>query len=94
MTSGYGSLVSFVSRVRSKSIVHNIYTGKIINFHSKPTPVHVPVHKYRLDNSYSRSLFIRLQQAVSKKLICRLSHKVSYDSKIIDPVNNGFIPYD
>ena len=36
----------------------------------------------------------RLPQAVSKKLIYRLSQKVSYDSKIIDSVMNVFSPDD
>ena len=45
-----------------------------------------------MNYSYSRSHFSRLPQAISKKLIYRLSHKVSYTSKIIHPVINGFIP--
>ena len=38
---------SFGSRVRSKCIGHNIYTGRSINLRSKPkpTPIHVPYHK-------------------------------------------------
>ena len=40
MISSYGSSGSSRSRVRSKSIVHNTYTVRIINFRSKPTPIH------------------------------------------------------
>ena len=84
MTSVYVSSVSFVSRVRSKSIGHNIYTGWRINFRSKPT--------IDLNYSYSRSHFSSLPQAVAKKLIYSFSCKVSYASKIID--HNGFSPND
>ena len=66
MTSEYCSSESFGSRVRSKYIVHNIYTGRRINFRSKPTPIHIPFHKYDLNYSYSRSHFSRLPQVVSK----------------------------
>ena len=41
---------------------------------------------------YSRKHFSWLPQAVSKILINRLSHKVSYASITIDPVINGFSP--
>ena len=41
---------------------------------------------------YSRRYFSRLPQAFSKRLINRLSQKSSYDSMIIDPVINWFIP--
>ena len=66
MTSEYSSSGSFESRVRSKSIGHNTYTGRRINFHSKQTPIHGPVNKAYLNYSYSRSRFIRLPQVVSK----------------------------
>ena len=74
MTSAYGSSGLFVSRVSSKSIGHNIYTGRIINFRSKPTPIHGPVQKSYLNYSYSRSHFSRLPQAVAKNLIYGFSH--------------------
>ena len=45
MNSEYGSSVSFGSRVRSKYIGHNTYTGRRSNFRSKPTPIHGPFHK-------------------------------------------------
>ena len=57
MTFAYGSSGSFGSIVRSKSIGHNTYTGKISNFRSKPTPINVPDHKSYLNYSYSRSHF-------------------------------------
>ena len=57
MTSEYGSSGSFGSRVRSKSIDHNIYTDRRSNFLSKPTPIHVLVQKTDLDYFYSRSHF-------------------------------------
>ena len=37
MNSAYGSSGSFVSRIRSKYIGHNAYTGRRSNFCSKPT---------------------------------------------------------
>ena len=66
MTSTYGSSGSFGSRVMSKSIGHNVYTGKRSNLRSKPTPIHVPGNKLYLNYSYSRSHFGRLPQAVAK----------------------------
>ena len=53
MNDAYVSSGSFGSRVRSKSIGHNKYTGKRSNFHSKTTPMHGPVHKYYLNFLYS-----------------------------------------
>ena len=94
MISAYGSSGLFGSRVRSKYIVHNTYTYRRSNFRSKPTPTHVPVQKSDLNYSYSRSHFSRLTQAVAKIIIYRFSQKVSYASKIIDPVINGFSPND
>ena len=63
ITAAYGSSGSFGSRVRSKSIVHNIYTVRRSNFRSKPTPIHGPVQKSDLNYSYSISQFMRLTQA-------------------------------
>ena len=57
------------SRVRYKYIGCNIYTAKRSNLRSKPTPIHGPVHKYYLNDSYSISHFSRLPQAVTKKTI-------------------------
>ena len=94
MTSEYCSSGSFVSRVRSKSIGHNTYTGRRIDFRSKPTPIYGTVHKSDFNYSYSIICFSRLLQAVAKKLIYRLSQKSSYDSNIINPVIDGFIPND
>ena len=65
MTYAYGSSELFGSRVRSKAIGHNIFTGRRINFRSKPTPINVSVHKYDLNYSYPRSHFIRLPLEVS-----------------------------
>ena len=76
MIFAYGSSGLFGSRVRSKYIKHNTYTGRISNFHSKSTPIHGPFHKSDLNYSYSRSHFSRLPQAVAKKLIYRLSQKL------------------
>ena len=92
MTSAYSSSGSFVSIVRSKYIQYNTYTVRISNLSSKPTPIHGLVQKSYLNYSYSRSHFSRLPQAVDKKLIYCLSHKVSYASNIIDLVINLFIP--
>ena len=94
MTSAYGSFGSFGSRVRSKSIGHNTYTGRRINLCSKPTPINVPVHKSYFNYSYSKSRFSMLPQAVAKRMIYRLPQKVIYASKIIDPVINEFSPND
>ena len=77
-----------------KYIGHNTYTGIRINLHSKPTPIHEPVQKSDLNYSYSRSHLSRLSQAVAKRLIFWLSRKVSYASKIVDPVINGFSPHE
>ena len=52
MTSSYGSSGSFGSRVRSKYIGHNTYTGRRSNCRSKPTPIHGLVHKSDLNHSY------------------------------------------
>ena len=84
MNAAYGSSLSFGSKVRSKPIGHNTYSYRRINFRSKPTPIHGPVHISDLNYSYSRSHFSRLPQAVAKELLNRLSHKVSYTSMKID----------
>ena len=94
MTSIYGLSGSFGSRVRSKSIGYNTYTVRGSNFCSKPTPIHGLFHKYDLNYSYSRSHFNRLPQVVARKLMYSLSQKVSYASKIIDTVINGFSPHE
>ena len=88
----YGSLGYFGSRVRSKSIGRTIYTGRRSNFHLKTTPIHIPVHKYYCNYSYLRSHFSQLPKVVSKEIINRLFHKVSYASMKIDPVINIFSP--
>ena len=62
----YGSSGSFGSRVRSKYIGHNTYTGRISNFRSKPTPIHGTAHTFYLNYSYPRSHFSQLPQAVSR----------------------------
>ena len=94
MISACVSSGSFGSRVRSKSIGNNTYTVRRTSLSSKPTPIYGPVHEYYLNYSYSRSHFSRLPQAVSKKLINRLSQKFSYASKKIDTVVNVFSPND
>ena len=66
MISAYGLSRLFGYRLRSESIGHNTYTGIRINFRSKPTPIHGPVHKSYLNYLYSRSHFSRLPQAVDK----------------------------
>ena len=68
-----------------------MYTDIIINFRSKPTPINGPVNKSELKISYSKSHFSRLPQAFYKRIINRLSHKVSYDYITIDSVIYGFI---
>ena len=90
MTSAYASSGSFGSIVRYKSILHNTYTGIRSNLCSKPTLIRGTLQKYGLNYSYSISHFSWLPQAVAKQN--RLSQKVSYDYKIIDPVNNGISP--
>ena len=65
MNAAYGSSGSSGSRVRSKYIGYNTYTGRRSNFCSNPTPIHGPVHKYDLNYSYSRSHFSRLPQSVA-----------------------------
>ena len=54
ITATYGSSGSFGSKVRPKYIGHNTYTVRRSNLHSKPTPIHGPVHKHDLNYSYSR----------------------------------------
>ena len=66
MNSTYGSPGSFGSRLRSKFIWHNKYSGIRSNFRSKPTPIHGTVHKSDLNYSYSISHFSSLPQAVAK----------------------------
>ena len=66
MSHVYGSLGTFVSIVRSKSIGHNTYTGRRINFCSKSAPINGLVHKSDLNYSYSRSNLSWLPQVVSK----------------------------
>ena len=90
MTAAYGSSGSFGSTVRSKYIGHNTYKVRRSNFCSETTPIHGPVHKSYLHYSYSRSHFSWSQKSVSKRLFFCLSQKVTYASKIIDPVINGF----
>ena len=72
MVSSYGSSGSFGSRLRSKYIGHNTYTGRRINLRSKPTTIHGLVHKSDSNYSYSGSQFIRLPQAFNKNycIIC------------------------
>ena len=92
ITTAYVASGSFGLIVRSKYIGQNTYTVRRNNFRSKPTTIHGPVHKSYSNYLYSRSHFSRLQQAVAKKIFYHLSQKVSYSSKIIDPVINGFSP--
>ena len=66
MNALYGSLGSFVSRVRTKSNVNNKYTGRRNNYRSKLTLIHGPVYKYDLNYSYLRGHFSHLTQAVAK----------------------------
>ena len=73
-----------------KYIGHNTYTGRRINLLSKPALIHVPAHTYDFNYSCWISHFSWLTQAVPTKLIYRLSQKVGYAHKIIDPVINGF----
>ena len=47
-------------------ILDNTYTVIRSNLHSKPTPIHGPVHKSDLNYSYSISHFGRLPEKVSK----------------------------
>ena len=66
MNAIYSLLGLFGSRVTSKYIGNNTYTGRRNNFRSKPTPIHGPVHKYDFNYSYLRSHFICLTQSVAK----------------------------
>ena len=90
MTSLYGSSGSFVSILRSKYIVQNTYSGRRINFHSKPTPIQRPaqnltwiIHTREVTSVGYHKQFLNLK---------KLYQKVRYSSKIIDPVINLFIP--
>ena len=60
MNAAYVSSGSFLSRVSSKYIGHNTYTGRRINFRSKLTPIHGAFHKSDLNYIYLRSRFSRL----------------------------------
>ena len=92
MTDAYSSSGSFGSRVRSKYIGYNTYTGRWSNLCSKTTPIHRPVQKSDLNYSYYRSHFSRLLQAIDNNLIYSFCQKVSYASKIIDQIIHGFSP--
>ena len=94
MTAAYGSLGSLKSIVSSKSIIDNRYIGRRRNFYSKPTPIYGSCHKSDFNYSYLRSKFSRLPQSVSKNEFYCLYQKVSYGSKTIDPVINGFITHE
>ena len=67
ITDAYVSSGLFWSRVRYNYIGHNAHTGRRSSFCSKPTPIHVLVHKSDLNYSYSIGHFSRLTQAVDKK---------------------------
>ena len=84
MNAAFGSLGSFRSRFRSKCIGHNNYIDINIKYHSKPTPIHVPVHKSELIFLYSIRKFSWLPRAVSKGLIIFLSQNIIYASIAID----------
>ena len=60
MTAAFGWIVS------SKCIRNNTYTGRISNFHSKPTPIYRSCHKSDLNCSYSKSHFGRLPQELAE----------------------------
>ena len=90
MNTAFDSSLSFGSRVRSKLIGNNKYTGRRTNFHSKPTQIHWATHIPELKISYSRKHFILLPQAVSTIHINHLLQKFSCSSVIIDLVMNGF----
>ena len=92
MNAAYGSSGSFGLWVRSKSIGHNTYTGRISHLISKPTQIYGLVHKLDLNLFYSRSHSSWSTQSFSKGLINNLYQKVSYTSTTIDTVINGFIP--
>ena len=49
MNAEYGSSGPSGSRVGSKCIENNTYTGRRSNLRSKTTPVHRPVNKYELN---------------------------------------------
>ena len=67
MTAEYGSSGSFGLIARSKYIERNTYTGRRINFCSKPTPIYGPVHKADFNYLYSISHSSQLQQTVAEK---------------------------
>ena len=83
---------SFGSIYRSQFSGNNNYTGIESNLCSKPTPLHVPVHKSELKISYSSGHFSLLSQADSEVIIKSLSNKISDASLIIDLIINGFSP--
>ena len=79
------------------SFGHTTCTGGKVNnnnnnLYSKPTPIHVPVHKSELHFSYTKRHFSLSPKVVSKGLINILSQKVIYASMTIDLVIIGFIP--
>ena len=88
----FSSPGSFGSRFRQTYIDPNTYKGKRRNFHLKLTHIHGPVNKSELIISYSRIHFSWLSLAVYKRLISRLSQKVSYYFMNIDPIVDGFGP--
>ena len=87
MNDAYGLSVSFWSRVRSKYIGHNIYTGRRSNLLSKPTPIYGPNMVWIIHTQEVTSVGYHNQLL---KLIYCLSQKVRYAFKIFDPVINGF----
>ena len=89
INAAYYLSVFYGSMVRSKSIGNNTYTGRRIDFRSKPTPIYwIDISHYKI--SYSIIHFSRLPQTFSKGLINRLSQKFIYASMMIDPVINVF----
>ena len=66
MTVAYGPSGLFGSRVRSKYIEHKTYIDRRSNFRSKPTPIHGPIHKSDLNDSFLIIHFSWLPQTVAK----------------------------
>ena len=88
MNAAYGSSGSFGSIVRSKSMGYNTYTGRIRNFSSNPSIIHVPIYKSYLSFSYLKIHFTWLSKSFSIGIIIVLHQKVSYAYTTIDKFIN------
>ena len=94
MNAVFGWSVSFGSKIRSKLICRNTYTGRRSNMYSKLTPIHGPMHNIEINLSYYRRNFSQLLRAVFKTFINSFSHQFSHSSATINPVITCFSTYE